>query len=119
MECYVPYDRFIEKRNIITKGNYLLKASCCDDKSCQLLESDIQDTRFKCNDLFRSLHEDNLDEKGNILTTSMCSELKEKQNKIASVLKNLTRRAGRRNKRKIGKKKYNKTKKYRNRRYKR
>jgi len=68
MECYEPYETRKQKQYIIEKGNYLLKASCCDLSSCDLLSSDIQDTSYKCNDLFRKYHEDNLDEKGNILT---------------------------------------------------
>lgn len=50
-----------------------VKSSCCDLNSCDLLSSDIQYTKYKCNDLFRKYHEDNLDEKGNILTESLCT----------------------------------------------
>jgi len=98
MECYVPYETRIQKRDIINKGNYLLKSSCCDEKSCDLLLSDIQDTKHKCNDLFRNYHEDNLDDKGNILTDTLCSQLKEKQNNISNKLNIFTQKAGRRNK---------------------
>jgi hypothetical protein len=98
MECYVPYETHRQKRNIINKGNYLLKSSCCDVKTCDLLLSDIQDTKHKCNDLFRNYHEDNLDDKGNILTDTLCSQLKEKQNDTYNKLSIFRQKAGRRNK---------------------
>jgi hypothetical protein len=119
MECYVPYETRKQKKYIIDKGNYLLKSSCCDYESCNQLETDIQDTRFKCNDLFGIYHKDNLDEKGNILSDSLCSELREKENRISGYIRKFTKQAGTRNKHKISRKKTKKTKKYRSRRYKR
>ena len=98
MECYVPSETHRQKRNIINKGNYLLKSSCCDVKTCDLLLSDIQDTKHKCNDLFRNYHEDNLDDKGNILTDTLCTQLKEKQNDTYNKLSIFRQKAGRRNK---------------------
>lgn len=44
--------KLVKKRDVIKKGIYLLKSTCCDLKSCDLLTSDIQDTRYECNDLF-------------------------------------------------------------------
>ena len=111
MECYEPYETRKQKRYIIEKGNYLLKSSCCDVKSCDLLSTDIQDTKYKCNDLFGRYHEDNLDEKGNILTESLCRQLGEKQNVVYNQFKTFTKRAGRRNKHKISRRKHKKLRK--------
>ncbi len=103
MDCYTPYELFLERRNMINKGKYLLKSSCCDDKSCELLQKDLQETRHKCNDLFRSFYKDNLDEKGNILSESICTELRNKQRQVYSDEQKFTKKAGKRIKRKTGK----------------
>lgn len=121
MECYIPYKTRKQKQYIIDKGNYLLKSSCCDYNSCNILESDIQDTRHKCNDLFGSYHQDNLDEKGNILSDSLCSDLRKKEDEIHNYIGKFTKQAGTRSKNKVIRKKTNKnkkTRKYKTRRYK-
>lgn len=104
MECYLPYKTHKQKQYIIEKGSYLLKSSCCDINSCDLLISDIQDTKNKCNDLFRSDHKDNLDEKGDILSDSLCPDLAEKQRDIYNKFKTYTKQAGTRKKCKISRK---------------
>lgn len=111
MECYEPYESLKQKQHIIAKGSYLLKSSCCDMKSCDLLVSDIQDTTYKCNDLFHNYHKDELDEKGNILADTLCSNLAEKQNAMYNKLKTYTKKAGTRKKGKIIRKKHKKLKK--------
>lgn len=113
MECYEPYETLKQKQYINAKGNYLLRSSCCNMKSCDLLVSDIQDTRYKCNDLFsRYYHKDDLDERGNILAAdSLCSDLAEKQKAIYNKFINYTKKAGTRKKGKIIRKKHKKHKK--------
>jgi hypothetical protein len=54
---------------------------------------------------------DNLDEKGNILTESLCTQLGDKQNSVYNQIKSFTKRAGRRNKHKISRRKNKRVKK--------
>jgi len=115
MEFYRPYKSNRLKRDIINKGEYLLKSSCSDFKSCDKLLFDIHNTRNNCNDLFSKYHTDNLDDKGNILTDSLCSNLKEKENSINTQIDSyLKRKAGRLNKFKSIKKSNNKSRKANN-----
>jgi hypothetical protein len=98
MEFYRLFYPYRLKRDIINKGEYLLKSSCSDFKSCDKLLFDIHNTRNNCNDLFSKYHTDNLDDKGNILTDSLCSNLKEKENSINTQIDSyLKRKAGRLN----------------------
>lgn len=86
-ECYEPYEIVEEKKKIIHKGKYLLKSSCCDSKSCEKLIQDIQDTKFKCNDIFGKGIYHELDQKGNIIGDTLCSQLNTKQNTLLNFKK--------------------------------
>ena len=64
-----------EKKAIMTQGQQLLTETCDDKYSCNTLEDKIQNTRFKCNDLFRvDTHA--------ITDDSLCSDLLKKQKEI-------------------------------------
>lgn len=97
MNCYEPYEYLLEKRELINKGKYLLQSKCCDLQSCEQFQNDIQTTRHKCNDFFAKYHKDNLDEKGNITSDSLCLDLRKKQEEINNLIKNrFTKTAGKR-----------------------
>jgi hypothetical protein len=124
-DCYIPFETAENKKRILQKGNYLLKSTCCNVNSCERLQTHIQDTRYKCNDIFRSAHRDSLDEKGNMLGHTICSELLNKDNKVTNCIANFTNRDNKRGgtkKRNLIKKrvsrKNKKPKKYTNRRQK-
>jgi hypothetical protein len=109
--CYESYEKKNNKREVIKKGEYLLKSNCCDRKSCEELSDDIQDTKYKCNDIFSEIHD--LDEKGNIIGDTLCSELNKKQNIIHNqklLFFNKFRKGGKSKKRKKKKEKRKKRK---------
>jgi hypothetical protein len=82
MSCYVSY----KQKELLKTADYLLKQNCCDAYSCSQLVDDLQDTQFKCNDIFGKFHLDK-DEKGNIEQT-VCSNLRDKKNEILKLFKN-------------------------------
>ena len=109
--CYESYEKIKNKREVIKKGEYLLKSNCCDRKSCEELSDDIQDTKYKCNDIFSEIHD--LDEKGNIIGDTLCSELNKKLNIIHNqklLFFNKFRKGGKSKKRKKKKEKRKKRK---------
>ncbi len=91
--CYEPYEKVNERKEILKKGQYLLKSTCCSLGTCEQLIDDIQDTKYKCNYTFgKNFHD--LDEKGNIIGVTLCSELNSKQLETLNFLKKLNKKAG-------------------------
>lgn len=79
MSCYdESYEDKIKKQEIIKKGSYLMKATCCDS-DCDKLIDDIEHTVNECNNVFRYMHKDNLDPEGKTISGDLCSDLEEKK----------------------------------------
>jgi hypothetical protein len=116
-DCYEPYELVEEKKKIINKGKYLLKSSCCDLKSCENLIQDINDTKFKCNDIFGKGVYHELDEKGNIIGDTLCSKLNTKQKELLNFKKTAGKSKRKRSKRRTNRRRTNRRRSKRHRKY--
>ena len=111
------------RKEIIKTGNNLLDSKCYNIKSCDALAYYIQHIKQSCNDAFSELHNNNLDEKGNIISNTLCSDLNKKQKEIIDIIVKENNKVDkekikggktkRKRKRKYVKKNKRRTKKYR------
>ena len=102
------------RKEIVKNGNSLINSKCYDEASCEALIRHIQQTKHDCQDYFSKLF-DSFDEKENITSKTLCTELSNKQNLLMEILKiKYSKKKGGKTKRKRKiYKKYRKTKKYR------
>lgn len=92
-----PYRKYIRKKHFLLEAQYNLKSKCCDAESCDSLITDLGQTAFKCDDLFREHH--NTNEKGVIIDNeSLCTDLRRRQHQIQEQLRSMPVRRGGTNK---------------------
>lgn len=90
--CYrESYKEKKKKKEIIEEGKYLLNSNGCDVESYEKLIIDIDILKQKCDDTFGPMFRgtSNISEKGNIINDNLCSQLREKQNDVIELSKEI------------------------------
>jgi hypothetical protein len=97
MACnYENYYERKKKREIFNHYEHIKKQKCCDKYNCEKLAEEYEDLQHECDDTFRNMHKEQLDEKG-LTRNTLCEVIKKNKNEILNTINN-SRRGGKKSK---------------------
>lgn len=76
------------RKEILREASKLLEQECYNKKECDTLALKLQELQFRCNDAWADYYADELDEKGNLPSHTMCYDLRQKKNGLQERYKN-------------------------------